>query len=193
MNQEDQEIINSFKQVVEYFAKKSTFEIVNQYKNLFENALEDVPQKHEFSSLLEAYRNSSPKADINITFDEDIKRISSKNRYLTQILTQLNELKKNSAPIIQNLKCISEIDVFAIESIIESAERIDLFNIESERNLISQLSLKELTNSLQSISNAFFILKSVLPFTKGNIIIIKAILYNWVINFFRIYVHWLED
>ena len=193
MNQEDQEIINSFKQVVEYFAKKSTFEIVSQYNFFFENALEDVSQKHEFSSLLEAYRNSSPKADINITFDEDIKRISSKNRYLTQILTQLNELKKNSAPIIQNLKCISEIDVFAIESIIESAERIDLFNIESERNLISQLSLKELTNSLQSISNAFFILKSVLPFTKGNIIIIKAILYNWVINFFRIYVHWLED
>ena len=192
MNQEDQEIINSFKQVVEYFAKKSTFEIVSQYKNLFENALENVPQKHEFSSLLEAYRNSSPKA-IKITFDQDIKRISSKNRYLTQILTQLHELKKNSAPIIQNLKCISEINVFTIESIIESAERIDLFNIESERNLISQLSLKELTNSLQSISNAFFILKSELPFTKGNIIIIKAILDNWIINFFRIYVHWCQD
>ena len=192
MNQ-DQEIINSFKRIVEYFAKKSTFEIVSQYKKIFENALENVPQKHEFSSLLEAYRNSSPKADINITFDEDIKRISSKNRYLTQILTQLNELKKNSAPIIQNLKCISEIDVFAIESIIESAERIDLFNIESERNLTSQLSLKELTNTLQAISNAFFILKSELPFTKGNIIIIKAILDNWIINFFRIYVHWCQD
>ena len=171
MNQEDQEIINSFKQVVEYFAKKSTFEIVSQYNFFFENALEDVSQKHEFSSLLEAYRNSSPKADINITFDEDIKRISSKNRYLTQILTQLHELKKNSAPIIQNLKCISEIDVFAIESIIESAERIDLFNIESERNLTSQLGLKALTNNLQAISNAFFILKSVLPFTKGNMTI----------------------
>jgi len=179
MNQEDQEIINSFKQVVEYFAKKSTFEIVSQYKNLFENALEGVPQKHEFSSLLEAYRNSSPKA-IKITFDQDIKRISSKNRYLTQILTQLHELKKNSAPIIQNLKCISEINVFTIESIIESAERIDLFNIESERNLTSQLGLKALTNNLQAISNAFFILKSVLPFTKGNM----TICYLFLLYFF---------
>ena len=100
MNQ-DQEIINSFKRIVEYFAKKSTFEIVSQYENLLRESFEDDARNynHKFSSLMEVYRNSSPEAVIKINFDENIKRISSKNQYTDGIIYFVGKLK-NYAPII---------------------------------------------------------------------------------------------
>ena len=100
MNQ-DQEIISSFKTIVEYFAKKSTFEIASQYENLLRESFEDDARNynHKFSSLMEVYRNSSPEAVIKINFDEDIKHISSKNQYKDGIIYFVDKLK-NYAPII---------------------------------------------------------------------------------------------
>ena len=175
MNQEDQEIINSFKQVVEYFAKKSTFEIVSQYKNLFENALEGVPQKHEFSSLLEAYRNSSPKA-IKITFDQDIKRISSKKQYIKQIIYLFGEIMNSAPVILRNFSMLETEHIALMERIIKCSELINLGNVESEVNSSIAYSYEDLMGKLESIMSCFNRLKSELPFTKSNKIICNLFL-----------------
>jgi hypothetical protein len=169
MEEVDQELKNNFKSIVEYFAKKSTFEIVCQYEEVLGQNLDENSSRGEFSSLMNVYRNSSPKAVIMINFDKDINLLSSKNEYLEEIIFRFSALKNYALQILPNLNTLKAKHKAKMVFIIKSARIINLLNFGSTNSAIIKCNYADLQNNLALINTYFSDLEKDLPLTKSNI------------------------
>jgi hypothetical protein len=166
MEEVDQELKNNFKSIVEYFVKKSTFEIVCQYEEVLGQKLDENSSRGEFSSLMNVYRNSSHKADIMINFDKDINLLSSKNEYLEEIIFRFSALKNYALQILPKLDMLKAKHKAKMVFIIKSARIINLLNFGSTSSAIIKCNYTDLQNNLASIHTYFSLLEKDLPLTK---------------------------
>jgi hypothetical protein len=169
MEEVDQELKNNFKSIVEYFAKKSTFEIVCQYEEVLGQNLDENSSRGEFSSLMNVYRNSSPKAVIMISFDKNIRTLSSKYPRSLGLIDTIFEIKKCSLEILPKLDMLKVKHEVIMEWIIKLARLINLLNFGSTTSSITKYNYADLQNNLALISFNILKLKNDLPLTKSNI------------------------
>jgi hypothetical protein len=165
----DQELKNNFKSIVEYFVKKSTFEIVCQYEEVLGQNLDENSSRGEFSSLMNVYRNSSPKAVIMINFDKNIMNLSSKYPKSLGLIDTIFEIKNFSLEILPNLDMLKVKHDVIMERIIKLARQINFLNFGSTNSAIIKCNYTDLQNNLASIHTYFSLLKKDLPLTKSSI------------------------
>ena len=178
MMSEENEALQKFKLIVEYFVNNSIFNIISQYEEIIAKSLSDESQKSKFTELL---RNFRLEEYAETDLENNLKSILKPNTYEYESVYYICRLKSLAPLLLHHFKMLSDKYFLTIKKSLVSAERINLLKVKPDR----KCTCEELYSDLSNIESSFARLNQELPYTKS-----KFNLYFYI-NHFLFYLEFI--